>query len=917
MSRNKGFSRAPGAALRDRFDQKQSAADHRAELARKIAERLAEKARQATPPVRISRPSSSFVGALRSLKLHKVGIDAPLGLTEEYLQLVDAICETTTAGGRQTLLFWPAGGISATAAAALTCVADCLAATHITVRHGGEDLPAASPPLGLRTVVFPFARTSRSPLREVYVDKATLAACHIRHATRALEPGQDSALADYHTALSRVKTLSGRARDGHVYDEFKHPNLDEIVPIGPGHGAMPANGRLLWHALEKTDLKIISRSGDADLGANAKFFVFALRAGDSPAQHIRGMETPPDLLLLDLTRTGRNRLGLRWRATARATLEDFEKAFPGIGVVALTDDPWTFDATRFEVLGTARKEKQKTSITPSSSRVLFARQNQIAGEGTPADIEWRGADNIVFEGFGGPLQLQIEALRALANTAAAAGDEGSEATLRKVIGRIRGAASLPASLSALTSFVSTEMGDTVAAEQLAVYEIGQALSDLAAPGSVLTQVAPEALRAASAGALAARQQSTKATPMALLLSDVIQRQLRASSKCLVVFRSDLLAELAYAELVKEHPSLAGRIDRGMIRFTDSAGADDLAQLPPDERSHITKLILVAPTRTAVLAAMAQPWLPNDVVILADVDTVRSVARDARRLAGYPQLAPLHPRLRALGGKAEECANRLGTSKIALDGLDAPGEDVEFPAGTIVDLAGPGKGDRELVEITLEGGQRIVARKRTRLVARDRERSIPTYGEVDADSVSRGDEIVVMGQAFIERMRPLLNITAVAAEEIRSYHDLVAKRFAAMPGESTAVRLRAVVAAMGEPAVPAERVRYWVNLAEEAGKDLQDVIPHAPQDFPTFRRFMVSALGVSASTAERYWAWAVIAQRSVRLKLGLALYDAYRGILVNPYAAQTANFDRRAEVKSVLAAAESFVALVQSTRNFRG
>ncbi len=89
--------------MRDRFDQKQSASDHRAELARKIAERLAEKARQATPPARISRPSSSFVGALRSLKLHKVGIDAPLGLTEEYLQLVDAICETTTAGGRQTL----------------------------------------------------------------------------------------------------------------------------------------------------------------------------------------------------------------------------------------------------------------------------------------------------------------------------------------------------------------------------------------------------------------------------------------------------------------------------------------------------------------------------------------------------------------------------------------------------------------------------------------------------------------------------------------------------------------------------------------------------------------------------------------------------------------------------------------------
>jgi hypothetical protein len=289
MSRSRGFSRAPGGGLRDRFDQKQAAADHRGELARRMAEKLAKKAQLAVPAPRVVRPASTFVQALKTLRMHKVGLDAPLGLTDEYLQLVEAICATTTSGGWQTLLFWPAGGISATAAAALTCVADCLAASGTIVHHDGEDLPASMPPLGLRTVVFPFAGTSRSPLREVYVDKATLAACHMRHATRALEPGQDPALADYHTALSRVKTLTGLARDGRVYDEFKHPSLDELVPTGPSHGPMPANGKLLWHALAKTDLKIISRSGDADLGSGARFFDL-----HPPGRRVTGSAHPHD-----------------------------------------------------------------------------------------------------------------------------------------------------------------------------------------------------------------------------------------------------------------------------------------------------------------------------------------------------------------------------------------------------------------------------------------------------------------------------------------------------------------------------------------------------------------------------------------------------------------------------------------------
>jgi hypothetical protein len=184
------------------------------------------------------------------------------------------------------------------------------------------------------------------------------------------------------------------------------------------------------------------------------------------------------------------------------------------------------------------------------------------------------------------------------------------------------------------------------------------------------------------------------------------------------------------------------------------------------------------------------------------------------------------------------------------------------------------------------------------------------------TIAVGDEVCVMGHAFIERVRPLLNITAAAAEEIRDYHRLVATRFEAIPGPSIAAKLRTLADRMGEPTIPVERARYWVTLDDEAEKSLHDVVPHAPQDLPSFLQFM-TALGVSTTTASRFWAWAVIAQRSVRMRVGLALYDAYRGILVDPHAAEAENFDRRADIKKVRSAADNFVAVVQAVRRFRG
>lgn len=917
MSRDwDGRGRGPKAGLQTRFDQRQVAAGQKGQLARQMADLVAKRVAAATPPPRTQRPVAAYDQALSALPLHQVGGAQAFSVAPSYRKLVEIIARSASEGGRRTVLFWPASEISLAAGAVLTCLADGLAASPIEVTHGGETFSALSSPIGLRTLIYPAASTAHRPLKDVYADKDAIGRCHTQHHVRAIRRPAETGLADYHQALSRVKTLTGRARDGQVYDEFRHPNLDELVASGPLGGPVPDHGHLLWHARTKTDLRMQSRTGAADDPKAAPYFMFALRADDAAAGRLNAAALPIDVLLIDLTRRGRARLGLSWRERIRDLTAKVEAVHRGIGVVALTDDPWTFDAVRFEALATETRQRGRLDRTACPSQVVFATDNAVAAVQGAVPVEWRGCERVVVEGFGGELVVQVAQLRGLAAAASDAGDVRAADTVRRLMGRLRRAASLPASLAALSDFVTAEMGRAVAAEQVAAYEINGLIADLIEAGSVLSQLAHDELTVAVDRARELRAKAVSATPMSALVEDAARRILGSSSKCLFVFQSDLIAELAYEDLVSRLPDLEARIENGMVHFTDVQGAADIAGLPNGERNQFYRMVLVGPTRAQLLGWMAKPWLPKELLILLDLDTMRATSRDALRLSSYPEFAPLKRRLSLLAQRTQETAGRLGGRAISLDSLEAPLPDIELPAAAVVDMAGLSRTPRDLIEFTLSNDLRVIARPRTRLVAKLPSQALVTYGESEASKVGEGDEICVMGHAFIEKMRPLLNISAVAAEEIRAYHDVVRERFRAIPGASVSARLRALSDKMGEPRVDPAKMKYWVSLDDEADKALHDVVPHAPRDRETYLRFM-TALGVSERTARRFWAWAVIEQRSVRQRVGTVLYDAYRSILVDPYGADAAQTERIAGVKAVRSAAEQFVATVTGRREFRG
>jgi hypothetical protein len=348
----------------------------------------------------------------------------------------------------------------------------------------------------------------------------------------------------------------------------------------------------------------------------------------------------------------------------------------------------------------------------------------------------------------------------------------------------------------------------------------------------------------------------------------------------------------------------------MLLFLDRAGLEDIANLPTPDRNYIKTLIVISPTRSGLLNLLARAWLPEKIIVVSEVENISSAARDANRLSRYEELAELKPRFEMFAKRASAEVLRIANTAVDLDPRIEPIEDIEISLSGVVNLAGHMRPGQTLLRLTFEGGQAVIARPGTRLIVQDISRTLPVFTEVPARDVEIGDRVCVIGDAFLEMARPLLNITARAAEEIRDYHKLVLDRFAKLPGITVAERLARVVDSMGMPDVTVQRASYWVNLAEQLDAPLPEVVPHAPRDVQTFTAFM-KALSVSESIAGRYWMWAVIAQRTSRVRAAVSFHDAYRSILVETYGAASDNPDRARDVRRLRAAAENFVSVVST------
>lgn len=914
MRRDRPFQQPPGTDPADRAEQRRAALEKRQALLSRMAKSNAERrataaaAPKATAPERPKREVGRYMDALAMQPFHQLGRAEVSEITPAYARLVRSATEVAAEGSAQVVMPWPPARFSPSAIVGLLTIAAVASADAQQIDIRGSSEKGRRQSDEVRAVVFPYARSTHAQARQVQVDRSPLGEVNFEHLKRYMDDGGDAAK-DFHQVLARVRNLTGMASDGRQYSEFEHPILDEIVPHGPPRGERSSNSTLLWRTRTKTDIAKQRRSGEADDPARASFFLYTVRAGERFGIDLRAITRAPDLLILDLTRNARNRLGWDWVRKVTDMVACLREVHPSTGILAIADDPWTYATARFEILGTRRPGRNRKTI-PATGHVTYSQMPEIIRPASIGDTTFEGGGGIDVDGFFGDIDHNIEALRRLANSLADKGDTEGSTTARNLIATVRRTALLPGSLSELSKFLERETSIAAADDLLAVYRVTGDLATLNDPRSLASQID------AGEGSLSIARELMRnlegGTPMTTMLEAAIQPALRCSSRSIFVFRSDLVAEFAAERLTAGHPKLGARIDSEVIRFGGERMLKTVADLPPNSRNQFKRVVVVAPTRTAILTMLTQPWLPEQVTVLADADTLAFAARDAERLAAEIDLAPLEARLRLFAARANERVQEIGRHMVR---FEMPTDDVEFPNGTVIDLSGGGRGERNLVEIKLKNGQRIIARRSTEIVLRDDGAATTSFVERPASQVKEGDEVCVIGHGFVERARTLVNIRATAAEEIRDYHELVVERFDAMPGTTVIAKLRSLVTAMGEPAVPAETARYWIDLDREVDKPLHDVVPHAPQEEETFMRF-TAALGISERMSRTFWRWAVVAQRSHRVRYGNVFHDAFRGILTDPHCAMASNRDRTDEIRTLRAMAEEHVAIVDEVRSYR-
>ncbi|MCY4259354.1 MAG: hypothetical protein OXC91_03725, partial [Rhodobacteraceae bacterium] len=676
---------------------------------------------------------------------------------------------------------------------------------------------------------------------------------------------------------------------GDSIGEFQHPILDELVPHGPPNGDHPANGELLWRTKRKTDISKFSRSGAADDPSLAAYYIYTIQAKDRLNEQLRAIKGSTDLVIIDLSRAARARLGLNWPSQARDAIKQIRKTQAETGILALTDNPWVYRHVRFELLG-SRKSGKRTKIFPASGRVVFSPETSILAHASRFRSKFEGAREISIDGFFGEVDRTIENLRVLARGLEDRGDASAAAAAREAIATVRRSASLPGSLAAFGRFLEAETTTAMAADLFSPYRAGTDLTALSDARNLASQLDAESQ--ATVSAVEVMRSLESATPMSSLLSEALQGPLRSSSRSLVVFRSEMIAEFAVSELSLSNNKLRGRLEKDMIRFGAAPLIATVSATSRAFRNQFKRIILVAPTGSAILAMFAEPWLPERVTILADADTLAFAAKDAERLARELDEEPVARRLNDFAGEAHRRVTEIGRHVVRFDN-EIPPEDIEFPSGTLVDLSGGG--ERDLIEIQMHNGQRILARQSTYIVARGDSAIGSSFIEKPASAIGIGEEVCVIGAEFVEKARSLVSFRATAATEIREYHSQVVARFDSLPGDSRSERLQYLVSAMGDPPILPARARYWISLDEEIEKELHEVVPHAPQDLGTFLRF-TNALGIGIKLAENFWRWAVVAQRSHRIRGGTVFHDAFRGILTDPHAALAEHLERGEDIR---------------------
>ncbi len=794
------------------------------------------------------------------------------------------IFERTLSGTKsEALLLWPQcpGGIAVFhGIAALNRIADCDCT-------------------GLATLFFPWNHSTEAAQRTLLVDRDFISKVTVPALNRMRREGEDNHAFGYMMALHSLKHIwtSGKKNKRlekalEIDPGLIHPTLYEIMPQHGiwNEGFRSYHDRFLQRLRHYTwiDKQEEYIEAATDL-LRTPFFLFGVHANAIHPQFFQtaGLDPRhngrrPDIILVDLTRRARIRLGRNWKQPLTLFLDIVTNLYASERppVLAVTDNVFILESLRWNILkkyaDIAHKRPAPASVTLCAKPDLFDTETIIAlGSLSEITAEVYGTDVLSVVNQGSKLR------RALLE----AGDLEISDAVGNAIDSIRNIVSLPGPPRQFHDFLDDNYDG---------YELFglDARFDHLTPRSRINSVLQQGWAGTNHNQLSEFLEAfdnlcTRAdtdNPGHKLFDKCIEGLVRDAGQSIIVFSSQILRGFAEWRVENDDALSSTRLAMGRkLLLADRWEAMEELELSQPGQSPFQQIVFIEPSADDLLHLLTLPRFPEKIFVLANLARVTEILRSIRILLRIDGIEPIQNNLLAV---EEEFERALSGRMIDIPDLDAA---PPLPRlDTLLDLTTTNVSSSGLTRIiTTSAGLQIRMFEGSEVALYNPE-ALQAFSQKLAKDLKPRDQICVFDPDFVNMAREKLNLTANASDVLPLYHSTVADAATKLPGNNITSKVKVLRAKMLElepdlslPTIQA--MRQWIDVTSLIDAPRNEVVPQAPRDRHHYLCFM-RALGISEELARHYWDWGIFWTRSIRIRSGFAFHQVFMGILIDPHGA---------------------------------
>ncbi len=402
-------------------------------------------------------------------------------------------------------------------------------------------------------------------------------------------------------------------------------------------------------------------------------------------------------------------------------------------------------------------------------------------------------------------------------------------------------------------------------------------------------------------------------PGRALFDKCLRQLIHKATRSILVFASEL--QRGFAEWrIETDPDLADvrpSLGRKLL-LVDRREAIEELEFNQREQKFFQRIVFVEPHADDFLHVLTRPWLPEKVIVLANLARAEQTLRRIKILLELEGVDPVREKLLTV---QKEFSNALQGRIIDIPDLDAAPPLPRLGTLDLTAAGGPGSGPTRIIRTSGDLQIRAFDGSEFALYNPD---ALQVFSRKFASDLTPGDQICVFSPDFVDSAREKLSLTANASEVLALYHRAVAEAVAKIIGSDIATKAAAVRERILkiDPSLSAslpelQSIRHWIDVADLIDAPRDEVRPQAPRERRHYLCFM-KALGISDDVARHFWDWGVFWTRSMRIRTGFAFHQVFMGILIDPHgAAGRLPAARRHEVWRIYETAEHHVVTVHS------